>query len=649
MSKSSSPSFRRILLARILLLSIPVLLMGEFMVYRKARSGVLTTARYNLMESSARKADELEAITEMMRSNLLISSQLSIARSVQPGTAQTFVQQVKSWLPKQVMCVQLTTATGALVGSTCGQTAIAPEALEQLEKFRQSASMQRSDVLISPAPNPRISPSSTSTQEQLQLIFSAPVYDADGRLIYVLNAQASLQQQQFGSSLSRQGYTVVIDEKGVILAHPIGDRIGKRITQPPNSPVLEYVLKSAIAGDRDSLHLFEENREEWLAGYAAVSVPIGGGQYQNWVILAIAPIGNVLYEIRGIQQVLLLLTLGLLAAAVLATLFMTRDLARPLEQLSQYALQIRDRDSYPEIPKHFKIRELNQLADAIEVMIQRLDERAEELETAWREAQFSNQLKSEFLATTSHELRTPLNAIIGNVRLVKDGCCDSPAEVMECLQQADDAAIHLLEIIRDLLDISKIEVGQIDLNIQPVDVTLLCDQCLRWVQPLAERKKLDISTNIAPHLPHVALDERRVRQMVINLLSNAVKFTPDGGFVELSAWLGDGAQLEQEHRIDRSPINPQTLYLCLEVQDSGIGIDRKHWHLLFRPFQQIDGSSTRNYEGTGLGLALTKRLVELHSGTLSFDSTPGQGSVFRLWLPASELPEAGDDKAKKAT
>jgi len=142
---------------------------------------------------------------------------------------------------------------------------------------------------------------------------------------------------------------------------------------------------------------------------------------------------------------------------------------------------------------------------------------------------------------------------------------------------------------------------------------------------------------VEPELDKVPLDERRVRQMVINLLSNAAKFTPEGGQVKLSAWTGYGHQLAQDNRPDHSPINPETSYLCIEVEDSGIGIPKERWHLLFRPFQQIDSSYTRKHEGTGLGLALTKRLVELHGGCMSFKSVLNQGSVFRLWFPTRGL------------
>jgi signal transduction histidine kinase len=636
MGKSGSSSFRRVLLCRILLLSIPILLAGEYMVYRKVRSSVLTTARYTLMESAAQEAKNIQAATAMMRSSVLVSSQLAMATSVQPGTTQQFVNRVKTSLPEQVECVQLTDATTAqILGSTCGARAIAPGVNQQLDSQQPQAALDPLDVLISANLTTASRESALQPVKQLELVFSAPMYSADGQLAYILSAKASLQQQAFGPTISWQGYTVVLNQDGIVLAHPLVDRIGHPVDRPPNPLILQYVLQSAIAGEQDSLHLFEENKAEWLAGYTAVQIPIGDEQ-QTWVILAIAPIASALHEIRTVQQVLVLLTLGLLGASVLATLFMTRDLAKPLERLGGYALKVRDRAAFTPAPKNFKIRELNQLAEAMDAMVQQLDERAEELETAWQEAQAANQLKNEFLATTSHELRTPLNAIIGSVRLIRDGCCDSPEEVQEFLQQADDAAIHLLKLINDLLDISKIEVGQILLNLQSIEVQALCQTCIHWITPTAEKKRIKVAVEVEPDLRFVTIDERRVRQMLTNLLSNAVKFTAEGGSVTLRARQGYGYQLEKENRPDRSPINSATPYLCLEVTDSGIGIDPKHWHLLFRPFQQIDSSSTRNYEGTGLGLSLTKRLAELHGGTVSFDSTPGQGSVFRIWLPMLE-------------
>jgi signal transduction histidine kinase len=381
---------------------------------------------------------------------------------------------------------------------------------------------------------------------------------------------------------------------------------------------------------------FAEGGSEWLAGYSSVQVAINAQETRTLVVLAATPVDRALSSLTGIKQVLVILTIGLITAILLATLYLTRDLARPIEQLSDYAMEIRQRTATDHAPKNFKVRELNSLAEALDTMVARLDDRAKELEAAWQEAHAANQIKSEFLATTSHELRTPLNAIIGCVRLVRDGCCDDRAEELEFLQQADDAALHLLKIINDLLDIAKIEAGKVELNLQPVSISDLCEQCLKMVQPSAEAKQLDLIQQLDPQVTRVFLDERRVRQMVINLLSNAVKFTPEAGQVKLAARVSCGHALQQDPRPDRAPVDPQMAYLCLEVEDSGIGIPQERWHLLFRPFQQID-SATRKHEGTGLGLVLTKRLAELHGGTLSFNSVYHQGSTFRIWLPLREL------------
>ncbi len=632
MGKPGSTSFRRMLLSRILLLSIPVLLAGQYMVYRKARSAVLTNARQTLMESANRQADDIQAMIAMLRSQVGLTSQVFTAQAIAPESIPAFVQQVQAQAPPQVQCVQITqVSTQQVVGSTCGLQSLAPEDKAPWIRDRPTLVPGVTRVWITPRPIP-LPDNPSETKDQLRLVFSTPLYNPAGTITHVLHTEASLRQQVFQAP-SLQGYTMVVNQSGKILAHPLTERLGQSIFQPPAPPVLKRVLRSAIAGEQNSLHLFEENQAEWLAGYTAVHIPVWADQEEIWAVLALAPISNALAEIRDIQQTLLWLTFGLLSASAIATWLVSRDLAKPLEKLSAYAHQIRDRGALTRPPQGFKMRELNQLAAALDTMVQTLDERAVELETAWQEAQAANQLKSEFLATTSHELRTPLNAIIGSVRLIMDGCCDSPEEVTEFLKQADNAAIHLLKIINDLLDISKIEVGQIELNLQPVDLQILCRQCLQMVTPGAERKQLKLSLWVDPDLPPIPVDERRVRQMVINLLSNAVKFTPAAGTVKLSAQPRSGADLESENRVDRSPIQPNARYLCLEVTDSGIGIAPERWHLLFRPFQQIDASSTRNYEGTGLGLALTKRLVELHGGTLSFDSAVDQGSTFKIWLP----------------
>ncbi|MEB3268261.1 MAG: ATP-binding protein, partial [Leptolyngbya sp.] len=249
----------------------------------------------------------------------------------------------------------------------------------------------------------------------------------------------------------------------------------------------------------------------------------------------------------------------------------------------------------------------------------------------------ASRLKSEFLASMSHELRTPLNSILGFSELVlrkADELGDRQVSHIRAIRQSGQ---HLLDLINDILDLSKVEAGRADLDLQTVSIPHLCRQCLQMIQPRADRKRLALALELDYGLDQVTLDERRVRQMVINLLSNAVKFTPEKGRVKLAVRVAYGNELAQDYRPDASPINPSTPYLCLQVSDTGIGIAPDKLPLLFRPFQQIDSSLNRRHDGTGLGLVLTKRMAELHGGTVSLQSSLDQGSTFRVWLPLNEL------------
>ena len=270
----------------------------------------------------------------------------------------------------------------------------------------------------------------------------------------------------------------------------------------------------------------------------------------------------------------------------------------------------------------------------------------EHLRRANEELERASQLKSEFLASMSHELRTPLNSILGFSDLLQRGTGGTltPRQVNH-VKAIETSGQHLLQLINNILDLSKIEAGKAELELRAVSIQALCHQCLKMIQSRADKKRLEVSLELDPRLNQVSLDERRVSQILINLLSNAVKFTPEEGSVKLRGQLAYGSQLQQEVRPDHSPVNSSTPYLCLEVTDSGIGIPEDKLHLLFRPFQQVDSSLARRHEGTGLGLALTKRLAELHGGTVSVASKENAGSTFRVWLPLTEQRSTLSPKA----
>ncbi|MEM9002820.1 MAG: PAS domain S-box protein [Cyanobacteria bacterium P01_F01_bin.86] len=227
----------------------------------------------------------------------------------------------------------------------------------------------------------------------------------------------------------------------------------------------------------------------------------------------------------------------------------------------------------------------------------------------------ANKMKSEFLANMSHELRTPMTSILGFSSLLEQQVYGDLNERQHLyVTQIHQSGEHLLALINEVLDLSKVEAGQMDLHVQSISVESLCQDVLAMVTSQAEMKELTVHHVVPSDLPPLLADEVRVRQMLLNLLSNAIKFTKKGTAI--------GLEVEQEGDS-----------FFLSVWDKGIGIPKEQQALLFQPFQQLDSTLARKYEGTGLGLALTQRLARLHGGDITLDSDTGRGAKFTIQLP----------------
>jgi signal transduction histidine kinase len=302
-------------------------------------------------------------------------------------------------------------------------------------------------------------------------------------------------------------------------------------------------------------------------------------------------------------------TIGLLYVANRRATNFTRGDQEVLSRLAaQAAVAIENARLYAQVSRY---------ADELEAKVAA---RTQELQEANRQLEAASRHKSEFLANMSHELRTPLNAIMGFSEVLLERMFGELNEKQaEFVQDVLGSGRHLLALINDILDLAKVEAGRMDLQLAPVNLPLAIESAVSLIRERAGRQGISLSVTADETLGEFVADERKVRQILLNLLSNAVKFTPDGGRVETTAVrAGDWVEIA--------------------VRDTGIGIAPEDQAAVFEEFRQVGGHHTQTREGTGLGLALAKRFVELHGGTIRVQSAVGQGSTFTFTLPGRPWP-----------
>ena len=270
------------------------------------------------------------------------------------------------------------------------------------------------------------------------------------------------------------------------------------------------------------------------------------------------------------------------------------------------------------------IRARYRAEEAAETLEERVRERTAQLAVATRRAQQANKAKSAFLANMSHELRTPLNAVIGYAEIVEEDLASGDiAQSAADLGRIRGSAMHLLKLINEILDLSRIEAGKLDLHIADVELAPLLREAIDTVVPIAAKNGTRCGLILDDNIVHIRADETRLRQCVLNLLSNAAKFTLNGT-VTLQA---------------RSCMIGSDPGVAISVRDTGPGIASDDLLRLFQPFVQADASKTRAHDGAGLGLAITRRLARAMGGDVAAYSKLGQGSVFTLFVRTTSAPE----------
>jgi two-component system, NtrC family, sensor kinase len=446
---------------------------------------------------------------------------------------------------------------------------------------------------------------------------------APGRGVVVATVDLSSVRQVIDRArVGSSGYAYAVDARGQLVTHPDINLV-LRHTSFASLPQVRAALRSPSGAGAVTGH--DENGTKVLSAYRTVA-PLG------WRVFVEEPTSEAYAPLRAAIWRTALLLVAFLLVAVATSVLLARRLVRPIESIQAGAskigsgafderIEVRTNDELGALAEEFNVMAAR-LQESYSSLEQKVEERTRELATTLaeldeksRELEAASRHKSEFLANMSHELRTPLNAIIGFSQVLRDELFGEVNEKQsEYLDDIISSANHLLSLINDILDLSKVEAGQIELEIAPFSLPEALESGVVMVRERAMTDGVRLALATDPGLDLVEGDERRIRQVIFNLLSNAVKFTPAGGAVDVSAARVDGE-------------------VWVSVADTGPGLAATDHERIFEEFQQAEtGLELR--EGTGLGLALSKKLVELHGGRIWVDSELGEGSKFVFTLPA---------------
>jgi signal transduction histidine kinase/CheY-like chemotaxis protein len=457
------------------------------------------------------------------------------------------------------------------------------------------------------------------------IVIAVPIFDSQRTLVGYLAGTVDLEEIQRLSGYSKvgdQGEVVVVDRQGRVIAHPNSDW-----WMEARDVSGEGVFQQSLGQETGvSRYTDLEGNVPRVAGFATVPMVA----WKVWVSQPVAEL-QAAFGHLVLNSLLPWLVVAVVMALVLAFLAASW-LARPVTELSAVAHRFAAGEfgQRARVPHHLAAREHIELANAFNQMATQLSaayqtlegkvrQRTAELQAANQELGRANTLKSQFLANISHELRTPLSAIIGFSEILIDGV-DGPltAEQRDDVAQVHKSGQSLLALINQILDLSKIEAGKMDLMLERVQLSVVVNAVVDSLRPLAQEKGLPIELDLPPELPPLQIDPLRLKQILTNLLSNAIKFTSKGQ-IDVRA-------------------QPAGRMVRISVHDTGVGISAQAQKVIFDEFVQGDGSTTRRHGGTGLGLSIVRRLVEMHGGAIAVVSEPGMGSTFSFTMPVFTAP-----------
>lgn len=478
----------------------------------------------------------------------------------------------------------------------------------------------------------------STSGERLDVTAVYPVYDQNQQLIGVLQCDYILteighflQTVQVGKTgqtfiLERNGDLIAsssLDQPFILIPDQEAQRIHASDSEDPlirgTAQYLEQEFNSLAEIDQTYQREFRLNNAPQLLQVT----PFEDAWGLNWLVVVVVPESDFMAQIDANTRTTIALCLIALAVATGGGILTARWVVQPILQLNRVAKELAE-GKWEQTVKLDRQDEVGELADSFNQMARQLQESFTTLEAQNQELQKLDQLKDEFLANTSHELRTPLNGMIGIAESMIAGATGNLSTVQkQNLLMIAQSGHRLSNLVNDILDFAKLRHKNIELQLKPVTVASIVEIVVLLNTPLIQQKSLRVINDIPENLPDAEADENRLEQILHNLVGNAIKFT-ESGEIKISAevWPGDQNQ--------KQPV------ILITVMDTGIGIPEDKLERIFMSFEQAAGSTAREYGGTGLGLAVTKQLLELHGGKIWAESQVGVGSKFRFTLPMSQ-------------
>lgn len=493
----------------------------------------------------------------------------------------------------------------------------------------------------------------TEDSNIVKIYFSNPVRNIKGEAIGILRVSynATVIQRLISKPtnfVGAESFAILLDENYIRVAHskipeltfksvvPLSQTLVQKLQADQRLPILPIAeLSTNLPALKKGLD--DTTKKALSTSYLTTQLTETGNQWNSlaiaplttkpWFVIFAQPQSAFLAPIQAQTNTALVLAIVIAGMVTITAVIMGQILTRPLISLTQKVSQF----TAGNLNIRVKVRskdEIGNLANSFNHMMERIQNYTESLEVKNTELSDIDKLKDEFLANTSHELKTPLHGIIGIAESMIDGATGALNQEQQTnLLMIASSGKRLSNLINDILDFSRLKHKNLELQLKPVGMRELTDIVLSLSKPLAKQKNLQLINSISAEIPPVFADENRLQQVLYNLIGNAIKFT-ETGTIEVSAVVIPSFQLSFDKAKEKD-------LLEITVSDTGIGIAPDKLDRIFESFEQADGSITRSYGGSGLGLSITKQLVELQGGKIRVESTLGRGSQFIFTLPLS--------------